>query len=301
MSSSLTLEKFDCEGDPTSVGARWERWKRALDIYLHASSIEQGEKKRSSLLHFGGFELQEIFYNIPGANVEAAEGVDVYSVAIAKLDAYFAPKQSKVYERHLFRLIKQEPDEKFEKFILRLRQQADKCQFQDKNDNIIDQITEKCAQTELRKKILQIGDEITLDKIISEANTLEAVNKQMEGFNNKNNTEQGINKIDSRSKRTFNNNKIHRTGCGRCGNPKHLSHDARCPAKEKDCLKCGLKGHFRQFCRTKQTFKRKIEQTKKEDYDSKKNKQNCSIILMYEGDLKIINSVQPTFVCFTTW
>ncbi|CAH2101296.1 unnamed protein product [Euphydryas editha] len=140
--SQLTIEKFDCEGEPSSVGARWERWKRGLFIYFDAADITKSEKKRATLLHFGGSELQEIFYNIPEANASTTDGVDVFKIAIDKLDAYFTPKQSKVYERHLFRLIKQEPDERFEKFLVRLRQQADKCKFNDKEDQIIDQITD---------------------------------------------------------------------------------------------------------------------------------------------------------------
>ncbi|GBP64218.1 hypothetical protein EVAR_38705_1 [Eumeta japonica] len=109
--SLLSLEKFDCNGESTSVGVRWERWKRALFIYLEASNIDKDVKKKASLLHFGGLDLQEVFYNIPGANIEPSEGVDVFEVAISKLDSYFAPKQSRVYERHTFRLLKQEPEE----------------------------------------------------------------------------------------------------------------------------------------------------------------------------------------------
>ncbi|CAH1995673.1 unnamed protein product [Acanthoscelides obtectus] len=108
--SHLSLEKFECNGESTSVGARWERWKRALFIYLEAANIDRDIKKRTSLLHFGGLDLQEVFYNIPGANVEPAEGVDVFETAISKLDAYFAPRQSKVFERHTFRPLKQEPE-----------------------------------------------------------------------------------------------------------------------------------------------------------------------------------------------
>lgn len=218
---SLLLEKFDCDGEPTSVGARWERWKRVLYIYLEVSNIDIDIKKKASLLHFGGLGLQEVFYNIPGANIKPSENVDVFEVAIAKLDAYFAPKQSKLYERHIFRLLKQEPDEKFEKFILRLRQQADKCQFTDKDENIIDQVTEKCFLPELRKKILCIGDEVTLDRIITEANTLEAVNKQLEEFKNptKSNENIEVNKLETKSRRNYNNQKNIKSGCGRCGNP----------------------------------------------------------------------------------
>lgn len=269
MASSLTLETFDCEGDPTSVGARWERWKRALFVYLDASNIERSDKKRANLLHFGGIELQEIFSNIPGANVAPAENVDVFLIAIEKLDEYFAPKQSKIYERHVFRLLKQETNEKFEKFVVRLRQQADKCLFTAKTENIIDQITEKCLSTELRKKILQIGDDINLDKIIAEANSLEVVTKQMEQFGSNIHVQERVNKIDSKSKPKFERKEKEEICCGRCGNRRHKSSDSNCPARRKNCLKCGLEGHFRQYCKTRNITKRKwIE--KKTTYNDKK-------------------------------
>ena len=38
-----------------------------------------------------------------------------------------------------------------------------------------DQITEKCISVDLRKKILAIGDAVSLDRIISEANSLETI------------------------------------------------------------------------------------------------------------------------------
>ncbi|CAH1994743.1 unnamed protein product [Acanthoscelides obtectus] len=279
--SHLSLEKFECNGESTSVGARWDRWKRALFIYLEAANIDRDIKKRASLLHFGGLDLQEVFYNIPGANVEPAEGVDVFEIAISKLDAYFAPRQSKVFERHIFRLLKQEPDEKFEKFVLRLRKQADKCQFADREGNIIDQITEKCFLPELRKKILKIGDDITLEQVITEANTLEVVNKQLEEFKNplRSNENQEVNRMDSKFKRNFDKSRNVQHGCGRCGNPRHAGNDESCPARDKECLKCGLKGHFRQYCRTKQTLKRRVDreyrhEQKKGRFDREKNEVN---------------------------
>ncbi|XP_049886625.1 uncharacterized protein K02A2.6-like [Pectinophora gossypiella] len=279
--SFLSLEKFDCNGESTSVGVRWERWKRALLIYLEASNVDKDIKKRASLLHFADLDLQEVFYNIPGANIEPSDGVDVFEIAISKLDSYFAPKQSKIYERHSFRLLKQEPEEKFEKFLVRLRKQADKCQFADRDENIIDQITEKCYLPELRKKILQIGDEITLDRVITEANTLEIVNKQLEEFKNstRSNGNQEVNKVDSKDKKSFYKPNNIQQGCGRCGNPRHATFDAKCPAREKTCLKCGLKGHFRQFCRTKLPQKRKTEEKysqerKKGRFDKEKSEIN---------------------------
>nr|CAI5853051.1 unnamed protein product [Callosobruchus analis] len=69
----------------------------------------------------------------------------------------------------------------------------------------------------------------------------------MEEFGNKFEGNQSVNKIDSRPHKVWTTN---RTGCGRCGNPKHTSQDAKCPAKERSCLKCRLKDNDLEFeCR----------------------------------------------------
>lgn len=138
------LQKFDCEGEDGAVALKWERWKRSLFIYLEAASIEDEGKKRASLLHYGGPELQEIFYNLPGANIVCNEEnkSQLFKAAIKKLDEYFAPKQCLAFERHMFRSLKQEPNEKFQKFLVRLRQQAEKCAFADMEENLVSQITE---------------------------------------------------------------------------------------------------------------------------------------------------------------
>lgn len=81
-----------------------------------------------------------------------------------------------------FSLIKQEEAESFEKFLIKLRHQANKCKFHNPEEHIIDQIIVKCLSSELKRKILTMGDEITLDKIITIANTLEIVNHQLESY-----------------------------------------------------------------------------------------------------------------------
>lgn len=138
-------------------------------------------KQKATLLHCGGLALQEIFYNLPESSTETDPDKtrNAYGSTIKKLDEYFLPRSSKVFERHIFRLIKQEPQENFDKFILRLRNQAAKCDFKNSEENLIDQITEKCILAELRKKILTAGDSFSLEDIIKEANTLETVNRQL--------------------------------------------------------------------------------------------------------------------------
>ncbi|XP_046964591.1 uncharacterized protein K02A2.6-like [Vanessa cardui] len=305
--AQYTLEKFECEGDVGSVSIRWERWKRSLYIYIEAAGIDTELKKRASLLHFGGCELQEIFYSIPGANINDG---DLFNIAIQKLDEYFAPKQSKVYERHLFRLLKQETDEKFEKFLVRLRHQASKCQFADQEDHIIDQIVEKGRSDDLRKKILKAGDKITLDEIVIEANVLEAIDRQLENFGQKVPDNSSINRISidhGKSKAA----KLIYEQCSRCGSKKHFSRDKICPARGKTCLKCGIVGHFRLQCRTRDHKKRKLDEERIDKNGNKRvkssyttetannitsNENKIDYIFNVEDDIKITCNIGGTRV-----
>ncbi|CAB3244910.1 unnamed protein product [Arctia plantaginis] len=283
-----TIEPFDCEGDPTSLGSRWERWKRALEIYFIATDTNDQNTKRAILLHSGGMILQDIYFNIPGAHVTAT---DVYDTAVKKLDEYFSPKQSYLFERHLFRLMKQEPDEKFEKFLIRLRRQSSKCNFTNEDENLIDQITEKCSSTKLRKNILVLGDNATVAKIIAEANTLETVDRQLSEFHDRHNksaTSTSINKIDNKTVKRF-TRREEVDSCCRCGSKNHKSDSSTCPAVNANCIKCGFKGHFQKHCRTRANKRKSSNfppnnKYKKPKVESSQNKGSTSVDYIFHID-----------------
>lgn len=294
-----SLEGLNIEGDNVSVGHRWEKWKRSLLIYLEAAEITTAQKKRATLLHFGGTSLQEIYFNLPGAAVDVAEGVDVFKVALSKLDEFFLPKQNRIYERHVFRLLKQEEGEKFERFLVRLRKQADKCNFDKIDDHLIDQITEKCTSIELRKKILTIGDAITLEKILTEANTLEAVTDQLGNYGSKRPETQEINaiynkkeKYDKNQNKEKNPIKRNTNKCSRCGSYKHQADEDNCPARQLKCFRCDKVGHVRQMCRSIIGQKRKIEEKEKKleqrnTNDNKKKKVEVDYVFNVEDDATV--------------
>ncbi|CAK1582540.1 unnamed protein product [Parnassius mnemosyne] len=152
--------------------------------------------------------------------------------------------------------MKQESGEKFEKFLIRLRKQADKCCFANKEESMIDQITEKCYSSELRKKILKGGDKMALEDIIIEANTLESVNREMEEFtHNPACNSSTVNKIETRRK-------MSNKSCTRCGSFKHMPQSMECPARKIKCHKCGITGHFRKYCLTVRPLKRQFLSSK---------------------------------------
>ncbi|GBP05429.1 Retrovirus-related Pol polyprotein from transposon opus [Eumeta japonica] len=73
----------------------------------------------------------------------ATNGEDVYTLAVKQLDKYFSPKQRRVFECHLFRLVKQDVEEEFNKFHAKLKYQCFKRKFASPEEHVIDQITEK--------------------------------------------------------------------------------------------------------------------------------------------------------------
>ncbi|CAH2208327.1 jg24389, partial [Pararge aegeria aegeria] len=137
----------------------------------------------------------------------------------------------------------------------------------------MEQITEKCSSDDLRKKILKTGDKMTLDDIISEANALEVIERQLGNFGGKKLESQEVNKIITRRERNQDIRK--RAACSRCGSTNHFARDSKCPAKTKSCHKCGIIGHFQRQCRTRDGQKRKSDREEEtHNKDLKKFKRN---------------------------
>ena len=55
---------FDPKGDPTTLCARWKRWKRAFNLYVKSRGVSDEGQKVAIMLHTGGMALQEVFYSL---------------------------------------------------------------------------------------------------------------------------------------------------------------------------------------------------------------------------------------------
>ena len=65
---SLSASSFDCTGDPSNIGPRWEWWLNYFEIYADSKGliIEQGknthkQRRRALLLHSAGQAVQDIY------------------------------------------------------------------------------------------------------------------------------------------------------------------------------------------------------------------------------------------------
>lgn len=174
-----------------NCATEWKRWLRSFELFATASGIKD-ESKHNWLLHYAGLKVQDIFDNLPDLPEETkpmvtsgriefeVEGDNEYDKIVTKLTGYFAPKQSKSYERHMFRQMSQRTNERIDSFVIRLREQANRCEFgEQKDENIKDQITAASHSDLLRRKILERGDQ-NLDSVMKLARILESVSNQWE-------------------------------------------------------------------------------------------------------------------------
>ena len=68
-------------------------------------------------------------------------------------------------------------------FVTRLRQVVKDCDYGDKAENqICDQVVQRCKSHELRKKLLEKGEKLTLELLLSTAANHERVQSQLENM-----------------------------------------------------------------------------------------------------------------------
>ena len=110
--------------------------------------------------------VQDIFFTLE--LLEGEEGETVYEITKRTLTQHFTPHSNIPYERHVFRSMSQQTSESVEQFISRLRIQAETCEFGDRvavNEQIPDQVIDKCLSHSLRRKLLEKGRTLELDRV----------------------------------------------------------------------------------------------------------------------------------------
>ena len=87
------ISNFDTHRDPTTVGARWKKWKRSFKLFVIGKGVQNTAQKKALLLNCGGQQMQDIYYTFPEAR-ECGEGETVYTVAMEQPDQYFTARGS---------------------------------------------------------------------------------------------------------------------------------------------------------------------------------------------------------------
>lgn len=237
----------------------------SFETMTRAARIDDDEWKKDLLLHFAGQTVQQLFDTLPElpdntlrgplVNVERyTPNMTCYGEAKAKLDAFFLPKGNATYERHVLRQMKQNTGESIDAFTVRLRIQAERCDFEDKvEENIKDQVIQSCLSSAMRRGLLKRGD-ASLEEILKIAKIYETLQLQEKLYTagpEQKVVSNNVNKIDEKPQRARNPRAElnFRSDCNRCGYSGHAANDKKCPARGKTCNKCGGNDHFARKCR----------------------------------------------------
>ena len=261
------IAPFDCKGNSSALGTRWKKWFKSFEYFLLAKGVEKADQKRALLLHT---DVQELFETLqdPGSGEGVEDEATVYEKTVRTLNAYFITKLNEPYERHLFRKMCQREGESVDKFIARLKQQADNCNFVNPDVDIRDQVIDKCRSASLRRKLLGKED-LTLTKLQNIARSMEAVDLQAqqmtEGNSSDRREEFEVNKV---WENPGGNSKHKKKGkCFRCNLEGHFSRDKCCPARRAVCSRCKNIGHYAAVCKTRSTG-RKVKQEEAQYVDN---------------------------------
>ncbi|XP_006825938.1 uncharacterized protein LOC102802418 [Saccoglossus kowalevskii] len=208
-------------------------------------------------------DVQDLFETLvdPGpGNLPEGQQDDAgnYEKALRTLNAYFIPQLNAIYERHVFRQMKQEEGGTIDQFISRLQRQAQNCEFTDTDEQIRDQVIDKCKSSLLRRKLLENGKSLTLKVVQDTARALEVVDVQLKTMEGEFKRE--VNQVHKgqRSQKKPGRER-EKKKCYRCGNKGHFARDRERPARSANCNKCHLTGHFAVVCKTKKHTKGNAE------------------------------------------
>lgn len=238
-----SVQPFDTETDPSSLGSRWNKWIQRFENYLVAMNITADPRKKALLLHLAGERVHDIYETLADDN-------DKYDETKTKLHGYFSPKKNTQYLVYKFRQATQLSGETLDTYHTKLKMLAKDCDFADADREIMAQIIQSCTSSRLRRRALREPD-MTLNDLLDLGRMLEISEKQAEGIEE--NAAAAVNALQlkgNKQQHLANKRTERSTQCRNCGGK--YPHQGDCPAKGKECRGCGKQNHYAKVCRASQ-------------------------------------------------
>ena len=212
-----------------------------FEYFLMANKINTEDMKKATLLAHCG---QEAFQMV--VTVVSPKDIDDNSLTYDEIKkvlfSHLEPKVLRHYERFKFFNMKQN-DEAIFNYLLALKEQSNRCQFNDMRDDLLlSQFICGLTNETVRNKLLT-ATSLTLEQAVQQALISEEVAKAKPSLDRE------LIQVVKRQK-----NQVQCRFCGR----KHLFGRSHCPANGQKCNNCSKLGHFKAMCQSqsvKQTSK----------------------------------------------
>ena len=231
------MPPFDPDNEiGTNLAPKWKIWIEDFQMYLVATGITDKKRQRALLLYQAGARVREIFRQLPDTG-------DDLETAVAKLNEYFEPQKHRLYEVYKFRQAAQENNESIDQYHTRLRSLAERCQFENMDFDITLQIVLKGSSSRLRKQALR-DPKMTLKDLLIAGRQIEMSNFQVADIEQKQFERQELHALRKNTRQ-----QPSKGTCRNCGG--EWPHEkGNCPARGKECRKCGKLNHFARQCRS---------------------------------------------------
>lgn len=257
--------------DATNLPEEWRKFKQHVELVFKGPMLDKDDSvKATYILLWVGAKGRDIF-NTWQLSEDDSKKLDIL---YTRFKGYCEPKLNPLFARFKFNHEIQ-GNSTLEEFVTRIKLSARDCNYKDPEEMIRDRIVFGINADQVRERLLNEGESLTLDKTIQIAQSFEYTRQQMKQMVHFDKPrELNVNMINQggakqkvwKQKQNRTNNFVpkaktdraksdgaksygakNNTNCGRCG---RLHTKNNCPAYGKQCLKCKGWGHFAFKCKS---------------------------------------------------
>ncbi|CAI9728265.1 Hypothetical predicted protein [Octopus vulgaris] len=273
----------DLDFNQENLAAAWKKWKKEFNLFLIAteSDMKPDKVKTSMFLTCIGSKGRDIHSTLDFDSPD--EEMNLQTV-IEKFDAYCEPRKNITFLRHKFFTCGQAEHQKFDEYVVELRQKAQQCEFGNLTDSLTKDILicgirdmrlrerllrepnldlqktiqagQSAEQTRLQSRMLKATSETRdneISRVYSQHDRKGAKTQITRHMQYRHQNEQGGS--DRKPAKFQAPSQHYVTNCHYCG---YYHKRNKCPAFHKTCEKCKKQGHYAKMCKSRK-FVHKVE------------------------------------------
>ena len=215
----------------------WGSYIERLEFFFTANDIKDAENKKAILLSSSGSKT--LLFR--GLTAPAKPGDKTFAELVKLMKNHLSPKPNPIAERFRFKTRDRQSEESVANYVAELRRLTEHCEYGTfLNDMLRDRLVCGIKHDRIQQRLLSEGAELTLEKALQIAQSMESAIKQSTAIQNYQHRTERVHKV-STQERSYKE-------CFRCGGRHAVD---RCNFKNKECFFCKNVGNTARKCRKK--------------------------------------------------